>query len=50
MQQNYFSIFYVFDNHHFASRIQDFLEVFFMFFQYIMRYLVVNKKKNPSFV
>ena len=28
-------------------RIQDFLEVFFMFFKYKMRYLVVNKKKYP---
>ena len=26
------------------QRIQDFLEVFFMFFQYKMRYLVVSKK------
>ena len=33
--------------HHVASqRIQDFLEVFFTFFQYKMRYLVVSKKKN----
>ena len=32
--------------HHTASqRIQDFLEVFFMFFQDRMRYLVVNKKR-----
>ena len=31
--------------HHVASqRIQDFPEVFFMFFQYKMRYLVVSKK------
>ena len=37
--------------HHVASqRIQNFLEVFFMFFQYKMRYLVVSKKKNPLFV
>ena len=33
--------------HHVASqRIQEFLEAFFMFFQYQMRYLVVSKK-NP---
>ena len=32
------------------QRIQDFLEVFFMFFQYKMRYLVVGKKKNPLFL
>ena len=33
--------------HHVASqRIQDFLDVFFTFFQYKMRYLVVSKKKN----
>ena len=29
------------------QRIQDFLEAFFMFFQYKMMYLVVSKKKNP---
>ena len=34
--------------HHAAfHHIQDFLEVFFMFFQYKMSYLVVSKKKNP---
>ena len=37
--------------HHVASqRIQDFLEVFGMVFQYQMRYLVVSKKKNPLIV
>ena len=36
--------------HHVTSQpIQGFLEVFFMFFQYKMQYLVVNKKKNPLF-
>ena len=30
-------------------RIQDFLEVFFKFFQYKMRYLVASKKKNQSY-
>ena len=34
--------------HHVTSQhIQDFLDVFFIFFQYKMRYLVVSKKKNP---
>ena len=28
-----------------SQRIQDFLEDFFMFFQYKMRYLVVSKKR-----
>ena len=38
-------------HHHVASKhIQDFLEVFFMFFQYKMMYLVVSKEKNPLFV
>ena len=33
--------------HHVASqRIQDFLQVFFMFVQYKMKYLVVNKEKT----
>ena len=37
--------------HHVASqRIQDFLETFFMLFQYKMMYLVMSKKKNPLFV
>ena len=37
--------------HHVASQcIQYFLEAFFMFFQYKMRYLVVSKKKNPLFL
>ena len=37
--------------HHIAYEcIHDFLEVFLMFFQFKMRYLVVNKKKNPLFV
>ena len=38
--------------HHVASqRIQDYLEVFIMFFSNIkIRYLVVSKKKNPLFV
>ena len=37
--------------HHVASqRSQHFLEVFFMFLQYKMRYLVVSKKKNQLFV
>ena len=35
--------------HHVAyQRIQHFLEVFCMVFQYQMRYLVVSKKNNPS--
>ena len=33
-----------------SQRIQDFLEAFFMFFQYKMRYLVVSQKKSPLFV
>ena len=33
-----------------VQRIQDFLEVFFMFFQDKMRYLMVSKKNNPLFV
>ena len=33
-----------------TSPCRFFLEIFFMFFQYIMRYLVVSKKKNPLFV
>ena len=37
--------------HHIAcQRILDFLEVFFMFFLYNMRYLVVSKNKNLLFV
>ena len=37
--------------HHVAfQRIQDFLEVFFTFFQYKKRYLMVSEKKNPLFV
>ena len=37
--------------HHVASqRIQDFLEVCFVFFQNEMRYLVVSKKNNALFV
>ena len=37
--------------HHAAfQHIQDVLEVFFTFFQYKMRYLVVSEKKNPLFV
>ena len=37
--------------HHVTSQlIQVALEVFFMFFQYKMRYLVVSKKKNPLIV
>ena len=37
--------------HHVASKwIQDFLEAFFMFFQYKMQYLVVSRKKNPLFM
>ena len=33
--------------HHVASQcIQDFLEIFFMFFQYKVRYLVGSKNKN----
>ena len=37
--------------HHVTSqRIQDFLEAFFMFFQYKMWYLVVSNKTDPLFV
>ena len=38
--------------HHCNVKImsQDFLEVFFMFFQYKIRYFVVSKKMNPLFV
>ena len=37
--------------HHAASQlIQDFLEDFFMFSKYKMRYLVLSKKKNLLFV
>ena len=36
-------------HHHVASqRIQNFLEAFLCFFQYVIRYLVVSKKKNLS--
>ena len=33
-----------------SQRIQDFLDVFFIFFKYKMRYLVVSKKKNTLFL
>ena len=37
--------------HHVASQpIQDFLEVFFMFYLYKIKYLVVSKKNNPLIV
>ena len=37
--------------HHVASQhIQDYQEVFFMFFQYDIRYLVVSEKNNSLFI
>ena len=37
--------------HHVASQgIQDFLEIFIMFFENKLRYLMESKKENPLFV